>query len=247
MGLTYKDAGVDIDAGNALVERIKPLARATLRPEVLAGIGGFAGLCGLPGRYREPILVSGTDGVGTKLKSAFATRRHDTVGVDLVAMCVNDVATCGAEPLFFLDYFACGRLDVEVAEKVVAGIAEGCRQAGLQPEPGAGAGGPGLARCTRDVAALSHSGYAKANPAARSRPGTTRRLLSSNSVSERRAHAPNSAIQRVAGSPTGTPQAVRSIRMKSRCGRGPGEARFTGPSRSSRAIRNSTARTKSSS
>jgi phosphoribosylformylglycinamidine cyclo-ligase len=130
MALTYKDAGVDIDAGNALVERIKPLARATLRPEVVAGIGGFAGLCALPARYREPLLVSGTDGVGTKLKTAFATGRHDTVGIDLVAMCVNDVACSGAEPLFFLDYFACGRLDVEIGAQVVGGIAEGCRQAG---------------------------------------------------------------------------------------------------------------------
>ena len=130
MGLTYKDAGVDIDAGNALVERIKPLARATTRPEVIAGIGGFAGLCALPGRYREPLLVSGTDGVGTKLKSAFATGQHDGVGIDLVAMCVNDVAVTGAEPLFFLDYFACGKLDVDVAARVVAGIAEGCKQAG---------------------------------------------------------------------------------------------------------------------
>src|SRR5262245_44073092 len=130
MALTYKDAGVDIDAGNALVERIKPLAKSTLRPEVLAGIGGFAGLCGLPDRYREPVLVSGTDGVGTKLKSAFATGRHDGVGIDLVAMCVNDVAVTGAEPLFFLDYFACGRLDLLVGEAVIAGVAEGCRRAG---------------------------------------------------------------------------------------------------------------------
>src|SRR5688572_4831370 len=130
MALTYKDAGVDINAGDALVERIKPLARTTLRPEVVSGIGGFAGLCALPGRYREPLLVSGTDGVGTKLKTAFATGRHDTVGIDLVAMCVNDVACSGAEPLFFLDYFACGRLDVAIGEQVIAGIAEGCRQAG---------------------------------------------------------------------------------------------------------------------
>ena len=129
--LTYKDAGVDIDAGNALVERIKPLVRRTQRPEVLAGIGGFGGLFALPpGRFREPVLVSGTDGVGTKLMLAQQLGRHDTIGIDLVAMCVNDVLVQGAEPLFFLDYFACGKLDNEVAADVVAGIAEGCLQAG---------------------------------------------------------------------------------------------------------------------
>ena len=129
--LTYKDAGVDIDAGNELVERIKPLVRRTFRPEVLAGIGGFGGLFALPPeRYREPVLVSGTDGVGTKLMLAKQTGRHDTIGIDLVAMCVNDVLAQGAEPLFFLDYFACGRLDTGVAADVVAGIADGCLQAG---------------------------------------------------------------------------------------------------------------------
>jgi phosphoribosylformylglycinamidine cyclo-ligase len=128
--LTYKDAGVDIDAGERLVDRIKPLARLATRPEVVGGIGGFAGLCGLPGGYKDPLLVSGTDGVGTKLKSAFATGRHDTVGIDLVAMSVNDVAVTGAEPLFFLDYFATGKLEVGVAEQVIKGIADGCRQAG---------------------------------------------------------------------------------------------------------------------
>jgi phosphoribosylformylglycinamidine cyclo-ligase len=129
--LTYKDAGVDIDAGNELVERIKPLVKRTRRPEVLAGLGGFGGMFALPpGRYREPVLVSGTDGVGTKLMLAQHLNRHDTIGIDLVAMCVNDVLVQGAEPLFFLDYFACGKLDNDVATAVIAGIAEGCLQAG---------------------------------------------------------------------------------------------------------------------
>lgn len=129
--LTYKDAGVDIDAGNALVERIKPHVARTRRPEVLAGLGGFGGLFALaPGRYREPVLVSGTDGVGTKLMLAQQLGRHDTIGIDLVAMCVNDVLVQGAEPLFFLDYFACGHLDVDVAADVISGIAEGCSRAG---------------------------------------------------------------------------------------------------------------------
>jgi phosphoribosylformylglycinamidine cyclo-ligase len=131
MATTYRDAGVDIDEGDRLVDLIKPLARPTLRPEVLAGIGGFGGLFALDTKkYRNPVLVSGTDGVGTKLKLAFLTGRHDTVGIDLVAMSVNDVAVTGAEPLFFLDYFATGRLRAEEAAQVVKGIAEGCRQAG---------------------------------------------------------------------------------------------------------------------
>src|SRR5438132_7388798 len=130
MGLTYRDSGVDIDEGDALVERIKPHARRTMRPEVLAGIGGFGGLFEVPRRYDEPVLVVGTDGVGTKLKLAFLAGKHDTVGIDLVAMSVNDVVVCGAEPLVFLDYFATSRLRAEEAEKVIAGIAEGCVRAG---------------------------------------------------------------------------------------------------------------------
>jgi phosphoribosylformylglycinamidine cyclo-ligase len=131
MTVTYRDAGVDMDEGDRMVDLIKPLARPTLRPEVIAGIGGFGGLFALqPGRWKEPVLVSGTDGVGTKLKVAFAADRHATIGIDLVAMCVNDVAVVGAEPLFFLDYFATGKLRAEQGVEVVKGIAEGCRQAG---------------------------------------------------------------------------------------------------------------------
>jgi len=128
--MSYKDAGVDIDAGDALVDRIKPMARRTLREGVLAGIGGFGALFEVPKRYLEPVLVTGTDGVGTNLRLAFALGRHDTVGIDLVAMSVNDILVQGAEPLFFLDYFACGRLDVDVAARVVGGIATGCEQSG---------------------------------------------------------------------------------------------------------------------
>ncbi|HET9483513.1 MAG TPA: phosphoribosylformylglycinamidine cyclo-ligase [Xanthomonadales bacterium] len=129
-GLTYRDAGVDIDAGNAVVERIKPLVAKTFRKEVMAGLGGFGALFELAGRYREPVLVSGTDGVGTKLKLAQQLNRHDTIGIDLVAMCVNDVLVQGAESLFFLDYFATGKLDVDTTVAVIGGIAKGCELAG---------------------------------------------------------------------------------------------------------------------
>lgn len=128
--LTYRDAGVDIERGDQLVEKIKGYAKSTLRPEVLGSIGGFAALCEIPKRYRQPILVSGTDGVGTKLKLAVKFNKFDTIGIDLVAMCVNDVLTLGAEPLFFLDYYATSKLDNEQAAAVIKGIAEGCRQAG---------------------------------------------------------------------------------------------------------------------
>ncbi|MGQ0800888.1 MAG: phosphoribosylformylglycinamidine cyclo-ligase [Pseudomarimonas sp.] len=128
--LTYREAGVDIDAGNALVERIKPLVKRSFRPEVMGGLGGFGALFDLSGKYREPVLVSGTDGVGTKLKLAQQLGRHDTIGIDLVGMCVNDVLVQGAEPLFFLDYFATGKLDVDTAAAVVGGIALGCEMAG---------------------------------------------------------------------------------------------------------------------
>jgi phosphoribosylformylglycinamidine cyclo-ligase len=143
-GLSYRDAGVDIDAGDALIEAIKPFARRTLRPEVLGGIGGFGALCEIPKKYRQPVLVSGTDGVGTKLKLAFALNRHDTIGVDLVAMSVNDVLVQGAEPLFFLDYFACGKLDALVAREVIKGIAAGCEQAGCALIGGETAEMPGM-------------------------------------------------------------------------------------------------------
>jgi len=145
VSLTYRDAGVDIDAGDALVDAIRPIAGATRRPGLLAGVGGFGALFEIPpGQYREPVLVSSTDGVGTKLKLAIELKRHDTIGIDLVAMCVNDIVVQGAEPLFFLDYYATGKLDNQAAEQVIRGIGEGCRQAGCALVGGETAEMPGM-------------------------------------------------------------------------------------------------------
>src|SRR5690554_3657142 len=142
--LSYKDAGVDIDAGNALVERIKGVAKRTARPEVMGGLGGFGALCEIPAGYRQPVLVSGTDGVGTKLRLALNLNKHDSIGQDLVAMCVNDLVVCGAEPLFFLDYYATGKLNVDVAATVVTGIGVGCELAGCSLVGGETAEMPGM-------------------------------------------------------------------------------------------------------
>jgi phosphoribosylformylglycinamidine cyclo-ligase len=142
--LSYKDAGVDIDAGDALVERIKSVAKKTTRPEVMGGLGGFGALCEIPAGYRQPVLVSGTDGVGTKLKLALDLNKHESIGIDLVAMCVNDLVVCGAEPLFFLDYYATGHLNIDTAATVVTGIGEGCLQAGCALVGGETAEMPGM-------------------------------------------------------------------------------------------------------
>ena len=163
-GLSYRDAGVDIDAGDALVDAIKPFAKRTMRPEVLAGIGGFGALCELPKKYKQPVLVAGTDGVGTKLKLAFQLHKHDTVGIDLVAMSVNDVLVQGAEPLFFLDYFACGKLDNKVATSVVKGIAQGCEMAGCALVGGETAEMPGISAVSPPMRAQPACSQPSATP-----------------------------------------------------------------------------------
>ena len=177
-GLTYRDAGVDIDAGDALVERIKGHVRRTRRAEVMTDLGGFAGMCALPAGYREPLLVSCTDGVGTKLKLAFLTGKHDTVGIDLVAMNVNDLVVSGAEPLFFLDYFASGHLEVGVAEQVISGIADGCQQAGCALLGGETAEMPGFyAKGEYDLAGFCVGVVEKSRRVDGSRIGPGDRLL----------------------------------------------------------------------
>ncbi len=142
--ISYKDAGVDIDAGNALVDRIKGVAKRTARPEVMGGLGGFGALCEIPAGYKQPVLVSGTDGVGTKLRLAMDLNKHDTIGIDLVAMCVNDLIVAGAEPLFFLDYYATGKLNIDIAADVVSGIGKGCELAGAALVGGETAEMPGM-------------------------------------------------------------------------------------------------------
>ncbi|MEO6423605.1 MAG: phosphoribosylformylglycinamidine cyclo-ligase [Candidatus Nitrotoga sp.] len=181
--LSYRDAGVDIDAGDRLVENIKPFAKRTMRPEVLSGIGGFGGLVEISKKYREPVLVSGTDGVGTKLKLAFELNRHNTVGIDLVGMSVNDILVQGAEPLFFLDYFACGKLDVDAATEVIKGIAAGCELAGCALIGGETAEMPGMYPVGEyDLAGFAVGVVEKANiiTGADIRPGDTILGLASN-------------------------------------------------------------------
>jgi len=176
--LSYKDAGVDIDAGNALVENIKAVTQKTRRPEVLSGLGGFGALCELPTGYREPVLVSATDGVGTKLKLAIDAGVHNTVGIDLVAMCVNDLIVCGAEPLFFLDYYATGGLDVEAAAAVVTGIGEGCMQAGCSLIGGETAEMPGMYKAgDYDLAGFAVGVVEKSDIIDQSRVGPGDRLI----------------------------------------------------------------------
>ena len=175
--LSYRDAGVDIDVGNQLIERIKPIAKATRRPGVLDSIGGFGALFEIPtDRYEKPVLVSGTDGVGTKLRLAMELGKHDTIGIDLVAMCVNDLVVAGAEPLFFLDYYATGRLDVDTAATVVEGIARGCEQAGCALVGGETAEMPGISAVSPPVRAQPACEQPSAMPPMMSAPLSTSNL-----------------------------------------------------------------------